>query len=70
MDIGCPHPPPPPHPALIVEGLQGLTAALKLEGRREHNRTQECLECLDGLSLPLNPGKMAAAMSNIGQDAG
>lgn len=30
----------------MVEGLQGLTAALKLESNREHNKNQECLDCL------------------------
>lgn len=54
----------------MVEGLQGLTAALKLESRREHNRTQECQDCLDCLSLPQSPGKMAATNSKFGQDAG
>lgn len=35
--ISAPHTPHPrpPYPALMVEGLQGLTAALKLESRRE-----------------------------------
>lgn len=58
-------PPPPPDPALMVEGLRGLTAALKLESRREHHSNEECLDCLDCLSLPPNPGKMAAAKLNF-----
>lgn len=58
-------PPPPPDPALIAEGLRGLTAAPKLESRREHNSNQECLDCLDCLSLPPNPGKIAAAKLNF-----
>lgn len=58
---------PPPHPALVVEGLQSLTAASKLESRREHNKTLECLDCLDCLSPPKSPGKMTKSLC---QDAG
>lgn len=48
----------PLHQTLMAEDLQALTAALKLESKREHNGVQECLDCLDRLSLPQSPGKM------------
>lgn len=54
--------PPPPYLFLMVEGLQSLTAALKLESTWEYNRAQECLDCPHCLSLLQSPWKMPAKL--------